>query len=111
MFIHYVECEIEVQPRVGDVFPISVRSPGGNVRGSLRSPVNDPLYQELARRLTALDTDEDLVVQIGQLLFHSLFQGQVKEVLMRTQGMLREGQGLRIKLSIAASESEIATIP
>src|SRR5262245_9907691 len=102
MFADYTEFEIDIQPRNGDVYPFSVTSPGGEARGALRLPTADPAYQALAGRLATLDTDEELLAQIGGMLFDALFQGQTKASYARSQDMLRSGQGLRIKLRLAA---------
>src|SRR5262245_45629449 len=110
MFADYAECEIEIQPRNGDVYPFSLSAPGGDARGALHLP-NTPAYQALATRLAALDTDKEVLAEIGRILFDALFQGQAREVYARSQGMLRAGQGLRIKLKIAASEAEVAALP
>src|SRR5256885_1153056 len=111
MFTDYIDFQIDVQPRDGDVFPITLRTPGGDARGMLRLPTNDPAYQDLANRLITLDTDEDLLQSIGQLLFDALFQGPVKDVLVRSQGTLKGDQGLRIKLNIAPTEDVVAALP
>ena len=111
MFTDYAECEIEIQPRKGKGFPLSIHAPGGDARGTLRLPTSDPVYQELASRLAVLFTDETILSQLGQILFNALFQGQVKEVYTRSQGTLKAGQGLRIVLNIAATEQEVAVLP
>ncbi len=111
MYSSYAEYEIEFQPRDGDVYPFSVCAPGGDARGALRLPSADPAYQALAARLATLDTDEELLTQLGQMLFNALFQGPVKEVLSRSQGMLEADQGLRLKLCIGAAEDAVAALP
>jgi hypothetical protein len=111
MFKEYAECEIEIQPRRGATFPFVVRSPGGNASGKLRLPTSDTEYQQLERQLAALDTNEARLTRLGQILFKALFQGQVKEVYAGSQGTLQDGQGLRIKLIIAADEREVAALP
>jgi hypothetical protein len=111
MFTEYAEYEIAIGPRDGDAYPFSVTAPGGDARGTLRLPTGDAAYQALAARLAALDTDEELLQALGHQLYDALFQGQAKEALVRSQGMLKDGQGLRIKLRIAAAESEVAALP
>src|SRR5262245_7135763 len=99
MFTRYADVEIDVLPGDDQIFPLALHTPGGDARGALRLPTFDPTFQALFDRLTAHDTDEDLLKRIGQSLFDALFQGQAKDVLMRSQGALQEGQGLRIKLN------------
>jgi hypothetical protein len=111
MFADYADIEIDIQPRVGDVFPFAVRAPGGEARGELRLPSTDPAYQKLAARLATLDTTEAVLSQLGRMLFGALFQDKVKEIYARSQGKLKDGQGLRIKLIIAATEREVAELP
>jgi len=107
----YVDCEIEIQSRRGGVFPFTIHAPGGEAAGKLRLPIDDPVYQQLMSRLVALNTNEAMLGQIGQILFKALFQGQVKEVYAGSQAMLQDHQGLRIKLNIAASENDVAALP
>ena len=111
MATEYLDCEIEIRPRNGDIFPFSFTAPGGDARGILQLPTPNPAYQALAHRLASLDTDEELLTQLGQLLFEALFRDKVKEVYIRTQGGLQPGQGLRLKLNIAASEGDVAALP
>jgi hypothetical protein len=111
MFIEYLDCRIEFQPRSGDTFPFSISAPGGEARGSLIMPTTNQGYATLAARLAKLDVDEDILTQIGQKLFEALFQGPVKEVFVRSQGRLRGEQGLRIVLNTAASEQEVGALP
>jgi CHAT domain len=111
MFSEYLDCTIEIQPRNGDVYPFSIRIQGGDARGNLRLPTGDPTYQALVGKLADLNTDEEVLTELGQLLFAALFQDKVKEVLVRTQGSLRANQGLRLVLSIAPSEQEVGALP
>src|SRR5262249_47116651 len=80
-------------------------------RGALRLPTDDPAYQALAGRLDMLDADEELLARVGRMLFDALFQGQVKAVYARSRSMLRGGQGLRIKLRLAADIDAFGTLP
>lgn len=111
MFHEYLDCEIEIQPRNGDIYPFSIRVLGGDARGSLRLPTDDPTYQALVGKLATLQANEEDLTQIGQLLFTALFQGPVKEVLVRSQGRLQPEQGLRLILSIATTEQEVGALP
>lgn len=111
MFTTYHDFEIAIEPGKSNRFPFSVSGPGGDARGILRLPTNNATYQGLARRLEALDTDETMLVQIGQILFDMLFQGQVKEMYRASQGMLQPDEGLRIRLSLGAAQGEVAALP
>jgi hypothetical protein len=72
---------------------------------------DNPSYQQLIFRLSALDTDEGILTQLGQMLFAALFQGPVKELYARSQGQLKDGQALRLLLNIDAHEVKVAVLP
>ncbi len=65
------------QPRNGEVYPISARGPAGDQTGVLRSPSDDPAFQQLCTRLAIFDTDEEILLQIGTQLFNALFSGEI----------------------------------
>jgi hypothetical protein len=113
MFERYVELEISVEPRRGTTYPLSVRGPGGDARGTLRLPISDPTYQQLAARLATLDTDEDSLTQIGQMLFAALFRSnaEIRSVYTRAQGTLKPDEGLRLKFDIGENEIEVSALP
>ncbi|MEM8529259.1 MAG: CHAT domain-containing protein [Chloroflexota bacterium] len=111
MFNIYHDFEITIQPPNGDTFPYFIQSPGGEAQGILRLPTNTPTYQELEQRLSQLDTDEDALHQLGTLLFDALFEGKSGEVFSISRGRLQPNEGLRFKLSIAAEESVVASLP
>jgi len=111
VFDEYLDFEIHIDPLTDAGYPLSVRGPGGETSGVLRLPTDDPAYQQLAGRLAALDTDEELLAQFGQILFTALFTEPIKEAYARSQGRLKDGQGLRLILDIAASEQPVAALP
>lgn len=112
MFTDYTEFEITIQARVGDAFPIYVSCPlGGEAIGTLRLPSADPVFQELSRKLAALDISEAELATIGRMLFESLFDGRVREVYDRSRGGLRSGQALRLVFNVAAGEREVGALP
>ena len=90
---------------------MAVSGPGGDASGTLLLPTGDPGFQALIARLAALDTDEETLAQLGQLLFQALFQGAIKDVYTRGQGMLAPDQGLRLRLNIAPSETALMALP
>jgi hypothetical protein len=111
MFTEYLDCRIEFQPRSGDVFPFSISAPGGDARGTLRLPTDDRAFQDLVGKLASFSADEEALIQIGQVLFASLFQGSSRDVLVRSQGVLKDGQGLRIVLNFTTTEQEVGALP
>src|SRR5690349_5918759 len=101
MFNQYVDFEINISA-VGDArYAVAVSGPGGDASGTLLLPTGDANLQALIGRLAALDTDEEMLAQLGQLLFQALFQGAVKDTYTRGQGMLAPDQGLRLRINIA----------
>ncbi|MBK9715867.1 MAG: CHAT domain-containing protein [Kouleothrix sp.] len=108
----YALFSIRIRGAGPDSYTIDVQSAlGGDASGAFVTPARDPRYQELARRLQSLDTDEDLLIELGTILFQSIFQGGVKEVYARSQGRLAEGQGLRLRLDLDPAQAEIAGLP
>jgi hypothetical protein len=93
-------------------YAIDVRSDlGGDASGAFTPPLADPKYQQLYDELQRLDTSEDGLVELGQILFDSLFQGKIKDVYTRSQGGLKDGQGVRLRFDIDPSMTEIARLP
>jgi WD40 repeat protein/tetratricopeptide (TPR) repeat protein len=111
MFSTYLDLEVIVGAPTHTIYPVIVRGPGGDAKGDLILPTADATYQGLVARLAGLDTDETILANLGQILFHALFHGSIKEVYTRSQGMLTDGTGLRVKLNIAMSEVAVAALP
>jgi CHAT domain len=107
----YFDFEIRIGALASDGYPVSVRGPGGDARGALALPTQLPAYQRAVGQLTALDAHEADLIQLGQLLFDALFVPPLKEVYARSQGMLKENQGLRLVLNIATTEQEVGALP
>jgi hypothetical protein len=84
---------------------------GGDASGSFTSPTHNPRYQEIIANLQKLDTDEDMLIELGSLLFQALFHGAVKEAYARSQGGLAPQQGLRVRLDLDPAQTEIAGLP
>lgn len=108
--LQYLDLDIAIQPRNGDAYPFTLNAPGGDARGELRLP-DDLTFQQQLARLAALDTDEVLLTAVGRRLYAALFQGQARDVLVRTQGMLGENERLRVRLEINAEEGKVAALP
>lgn len=120
--IEYLDLEIEIGPGAPDGYPVAVRSPAGEPRGSLRLPFEglelENKLQSLRLALLASSTTvrrmaspEDAAVEaFGAALFESLFTGDVRscfDVCRRDAAAV--GKGVRIKLRIHAPE--VATMP
>jgi hypothetical protein len=111
MFSSYTEFEITFQPRHGEVYTTSVRGPAGEGAGILRSPGDDPAFQQLCARLAIFDTDEEILRQIGNQLFNALFSGEIGKLYAASRSMLTEDQGIVIRLRIPAGAEELAALP
>ena len=104
MFNEYVDFEIQISPLSESRYAVSVSGPGGDASGALVLPTHDPTFQAHAERLARLDTDEETLAELGQMLFQAIFQGAIRDVYTRSQGMLTHDQALRLRLNIAPSE-------
>ena len=111
MFHEYLDFEIQISPLSESRYAVSVSGPGGDASGALVLPSNDPTYLALAEQLARLDTDEAALAELGQILFQSLFQGAIRDVYIRSQGILAADQGLRLRLNIAAAAAEALALP
>src|SRR5262245_19028506 len=111
MFKEYLDCEIKIGPRSNARLPLSIRAPGGEADGELQLPLADTDFQQLLQQLRALYADEELLTAIGRRLFDALFPGKFREIFVRSQGMLRADQGLRLVLNIGADELDVAALP
>jgi ATP/maltotriose-dependent transcriptional regulator MalT len=83
----------------------------GEAHGVFRSPGSDPLFQHLIERLQALDTDESMLITLGRMLFDALFQDDIRLAYVAAQNALSPQQGLRLCLTIAPSQTNIAQLP
>src|SRR4051794_39873150 len=100
MFNTYLNCEITISATGADSFQITVRGPGGDARGTLAALGADPSFQELVIRLATGGADADTLDDLGQRLFAALFHGPVRDVYIRSQGVLGGGQGMRLTFNI-----------
>src|SRR5215813_4046235 len=111
MFNQYVDFEVHVSALSASRYSVAVSGPGGDASGALLLPTDDPTFQALVARLAALDTDEEMLVELGQILFGALFQGAIKDVYIRSQGALGPDQGLRLRLNIVPTETAVIALP
>src|SRR5262245_13042011 len=108
MFKHYLDFEIRFVDLPGAAgYSIFATGPGGDAEAELLPHVFDA-YGAVSSRLEVFDTDEALLTSLGQMLFDAIFQGKIKEVYTRSQGMLEPDQGLRVRLNFAAAASRLA---
>jgi len=111
VFRSYVDFEIRIRADHTMGYVVEVSSPGGDAHNNLILPTQDSAYQSLLDRIQTLDTDEALLTELGQLLFRSIFHGPIKDVYSRTQGLLTEDQGFRLRFNIDAALTDISQLP
>lgn len=111
MLQEYLDFEVQIIPLSESRYAVSACGPGGDASSALVLPTNDPTYQVLAERLRTFDTDEALLIELGETLFDAVFQGAIRDVYHRSQGMLEAEQGLRLRFNIAASERDVLALP
>jgi hypothetical protein len=108
----YALFSIRIRGAGPDSYAVDVQSSlGGDASGTFISPTSNSRYQELAARLKNLDTDEDVLVELGTLLFQSLFQAAIKETYTRSQSGLMPNQGLRLRFDFDPGQTVIAGLP
>jgi hypothetical protein len=84
---------------------------GGDANGAFASPTKVAAYPQYIARLQRLDTDEDMLVDLGQILFSAIFSSRIKEVYTRSQGKLAADQGLRLRFDIDPALNSITAMP
>jgi len=111
MFNEYVDFEIRIRSAGADSYTVEARGPGGHASGVFKSPTADARYQALANRLERGQTDEKMLIELGQILFRAIFQDGVATVYAHTQGQLSADQGVRLRVDIDADDVAIAALP
>src|SRR5262245_13393741 len=111
MLREYLDFEIRIGALADGGYPVAVRGPGGDARGVLVLPGESPVYQGALTRLARLDTDEECLIRLGQLLFGALFTPPIKDVYARSQGRLKDDQGLRLVFDVDAREIAVGAAP
>src|SRR5689334_4007170 len=111
MFKVYRDLEIRIGARGPTGYALDVHSIGGDARGALTLSADNTALQMLVDRLERLDADETLLTDLGQRLFEMLFPNPIRDVYVRSLGMLPEGEALRLKLCFATTEIAVAALP
>jgi CHAT domain len=112
MFKDYALFDIRIRGIDPEHSTVEVHSElGGDANGAFVAPTNVAAYPEYIARLQRLDTDEDMLVDLGQILFAAIFSSRIKEVYTRSQGKLAPDQGLRLRFDIDPALSAIAAMP
>ena len=123
----YLDFEVEVDPDTGQGTPLTVRSPGGEARETLRLPFDGPT---LAGRLRALEAavrrpgrDARTLLPVGaptaaaadveafgRALFAALLPGAARDCYVRSRELARQGRrGLRLRLRVR--DAALAALP
>ncbi|HEU5100589.1 MAG TPA: CHAT domain-containing protein, partial [Roseiflexaceae bacterium] len=112
MFKEYLDFEIAISPASGRRYRVIVSGPGGDAPPTtIALPPKTPRYQALAEALARLDTNEAALVELGRILFRTLFQGPIKDVYTRAQGQLKPEQGLRLRFNIDPTLGQVVALP
>lgn len=112
MFTEYALFDIRIRGGGPERYDVEVQSAlGGDASGVFVSPLGDATFQQQLARLHDLDTNEDLLIELGQSLFRALFQSDVKDVYVRSQGRLKPDQGLRLRFTIDPALTAVAGLP
>ena len=112
MFKNYALFDIRIRGIDLEHSTVEVHSElGGDAQGAFVSPTTVAAYPQYIARLQRLDTDEDMLVDLGQILFSAIFSSRVKEVYTRSQGKLAPDQGLRLRFDIDPALSSITAMP
>jgi hypothetical protein len=96
----YRDFEIQISSVGAERYALFVSGPGGDARATSTLPTSDPAYQALAARLARFNTDEASLVDLGQILFQTIFHGPIKDVYTRSQSALGTDEGMRLRLNI-----------
>jgi hypothetical protein len=111
MFKEYLNFDIHLSPLGRKRYRLTVSSPGGDASDILKLSTSSLTYHQDIALLERLETDLDSLLRLGQSLFHMLFQGEIKAVYARSQGVLNSHQGLRLRFTIDPKEYEAAAMP
>ncbi|GAB4119266.1 MAG: hypothetical protein OHK0050_26970 [Roseiflexaceae bacterium] len=114
MHASYLDITITIGSGQDGSHPLRVVGPGGDTTATLQLPSRDAAFQQLLTRLKRLDTDRESLATIGRGLFDALMQPGVSELYARSQGLLQEGQSLRLVFDIQAdqgAQADVSALP
>ena len=109
--MRYDDFELLIMQENADGYPTRVISASaGEAQGVLHF---NSTYDHIQRALTRIqveDTDEELFINLGRMLFQQLFSDEIEDVYRASLGSARaQGKGLRIRLRL--EPSELGAIP
>jgi pSer/pThr/pTyr-binding forkhead associated (FHA) protein len=126
--MEYLDFDIEVGQRQEDSYPIVVRSPAGEARGSMRFPFDGPALESRLKDLSvallgsagaprgAPPPEARAVQNFGQQLFDALIAGEVRnrydvsrQRAEYQQAVRQQETGLRLRLHL--QPPELAVVP
>ncbi len=124
--MEYLDFELELGSGQGPNYPVSVRSPAGEIQGTMRFPFSELQLEnqlqsleiallesdgrQFGTRRRSLSPDQMRVQAFGQVLFEALFTGDVRSLFDVSREEARnEGKGLRLQLRILCPE--LAALP
>jgi hypothetical protein len=107
----YLNFEIRIAAIDQTLCQVWVSAPGGDASETFTLPTADPGYRALTARLQILDADEPALHELGQMLFRLLFRGSIKDVYIRSQGMLGVERGLRLRFNVDPAQVAVAALP
>ncbi|HWQ11210.1 MAG TPA: CHAT domain-containing protein, partial [Roseiflexaceae bacterium] len=107
----YVDFEVIISPLAESRYHVAASGPGGQARGVLTLPTDEPQFRALLERLERLETDHAALVAMGDALFGRLFQDTIEHILVASQALLGPDQSLRLKLNVDAALPEVIRLP
>ena len=109
--MRYDDFELLVMPKTAEGYPVRVISASaGEAQGILHFDSTYEAIQQALTRIQNQDTDEQLLMNLGRMLFQQLFNGEIENLYRVSLGRARaQGKGLRIRLRL--EPSELGAIP
>jgi hypothetical protein len=118
--MEYLDFEVQIDPVGGRDYTLNVRSPAGEVRETMRFPLDElalenrlkdvqiALLRSGAKQRRVGSPEEQAVQRFGLQMFNALFTGEARSLYdVSRQKAATRSAGLRLKLSINAPELAI----